>query len=167
MTGGEGAPAPARRARKTSRERKKGKGGVIVFLLVSAIPAAAITWYLMQPPERQDKLISLFEGSGGRAAKAGICLVVLIALARLALPAFHHTSGALRGFMHRIREKPKATRILMFPVEFVTWLLWFLVQILFALDAVLILATGALVIILVVRIVDPSVLSDVLPPILS
>lgn len=161
------APVSPRRTRGTKRERKKGKGGVIVFLLVSAVPAAAIGWYLMQPQERQDKIVEMFDGSGGRAAKAGICLVVLIALARLALPAFHHTSGALRGFMHKMREKPKATRVLLFPVEFVTWLLWFTVQILFALDAILILATGALVIILVVRIVDPTVLSDVLPPILS
>lgn len=171
------APAPAPRRRGAAgrgvreggrRERKRGKGGLVLFLLVSAVPAAAIGWYLMQPPETQDKLVGLFgEGSGGRAAKAGICLGVLVALARLALPAFHASSGALRGFMGQIRAKGTAARVLLFPVELAAWLLWFAVQILFAVDAVLILATGALVIILVIRIVDPSVLADVLPPILS
>ncbi|MDJ0974582.1 MAG: hypothetical protein QNJ98_09000 [Planctomycetota bacterium] len=178
MTEPEASPAPAPSPRSSGRgprtargrrgERKRGKGGLIVFLLVSAVPAAGVVWYLLQTPETQQKLIGLFgDGAGGRAAKAGICLVVLVALARIALPAFHASSGALRGVMARIRAKPTAVRVLLFPVELVIWLLWFLVQILFAVDAVLILATGALVIILVIRIVDPSVLADVLPPILS
>lgn len=163
--GGSGR-APARAGRR-GREQGKGKGRVILFLLVSAVPAAAVGWYLMQPQETKDKLIDLFDGSGGRAAKAGICLVVLVALARIALPAFHATSGALKGVMERIRAKQGAARILLFPAEFVVWLLWFTVQILFAVDAVLILVTGALVIILAIRIVDDSVLADVLPKILS
>lgn len=166
--GGDTNSGGARRAgRGGSRHRKKGRGGVIVFLLVSAVPVAAVIWYLMQAQETKDKLIGMFDGSGGRAAKAGICLVVLIALARLALPAFHATSGALKGAMERIRARTGVARIALFPVEFVVWLLWFTVQILFAVDAILILGTCALVIILVIRIVDPTVLQDVLPAILS
>lgn len=166
------SPSAARGGRRRggaarSGGRSRGRGGLIVFLLVSAVPAAAIGWYVMQPKATQDRLIELFDGSGGRAAKAGICLVALIALARLALPAFHASSNRLREVMGRIRAKPAGVRVLLFPLELVVWLLWFLVQILFAVDAVLILATGALVIILVIRIVDPSVLADVLPPILS
>ena len=158
--------APSRAGRRV-RERKKGKGGVIAFLLVSAVPIGAITWYVMQPAETQDRIAGIFQGSGGRAAKAGICLALMFALARIALPAFHATSGALRGVLTRIREKTTAMRVLLFPVHLVVWLLWFVVQLLFALDAVLILATGILFLILAVRIVDPSILADVLPPILS
>lgn len=163
------APKRASARRGDKRERKKkGKGGIILFLLVSALPVAAITWYVLQPQAKQDEIAAIFgDGAGGRAAKAGICLAILFALAKVALPAFHATSGLLRGWMQRIREKKGAARILLWPVEFVIWLVWFASQLLFALDAILILATGALFLILAVRIVDSSVLQDTLPKILQ
>ncbi len=164
----QSAPAPRRRSRGATGKRRGGKGALIPFLLVSAIPAGAVVWFLLQSSETQERIADMFgDGGGGRAIKAGICLAVLVGLARVALPAFHSTSGLLRASMAKIRQKPLAARVLLFPAELVIWLAWFLVQILFAVDAVLILATGALVIILVVRIVNPSVLQEYLPPILS
>ena len=165
MTTDESGPAPSRSSRR-GRERRK-KGGVIAFLLVSAVPIGAVAWYLMQPPETQSQIAGLFEGSGGRAAKAGICLALLIALAKVALPAFHGASGFLRGLLAWFREKSLGLKIVLFPVHLVVWLLWFVTQILFAVDAIMIVATGILFLVLVVRIVDPSILADVLPEILS
>ena len=156
-------PKPRRRERQPP---KKKRGGVLLFLVVSAVPIGAVTWYLLQSAEQQEKIAGLFEGSGGRAAKAGICLVVLFALARLALPAFYASSGALKSVMARMREKGAAGRVVSFPAYAVIWFLWFGLQILFAVDAILILVMCALVLVLAVRIIDPSVLVDVLPPIL-
>ena len=52
-----------------------------------------------------------------------ILLGILLLLARIALPAFHGASSALRGVLFRLREKPKGLRILLFPVEFLVYLL--------------------------------------------
>ncbi len=156
-----------RRSRRERGKDKKKRGGIVLFLIISAIPIGAVTWFLLQSQEQQDKISELFEGSGGRALKAAIVFAVLIALARLALPAFHTSSGKLQEVMGRMREKGAATRVASFPAYALVWFLWFGLQILFAVDAVLILVASVLVLVLAVRIIDPSVLADVLPPILS
>ena len=161
-----GAPE-VKRSRRDRAAGKKKRGGIILFLIVSAIPIGAVTWFLLQSQEQQDKISGLFEGSGGRAIKAAIVFAVLIALARLALPAFHASSSKLQEIMAGMREKGAATRVASFPAYALVWFVWFGLQILFAVDAVLILVACALVLVLAVRIIDPSVLADVLPPILS
>ena len=54
------------------------------------------------------------------------------------------------------RARRKGLRIVLFPLEAATGLLWFLVQCLFAVDAILILAAGAAFLLYVVRIVKPE-----------
>ena len=146
------------------RPRKKGKGGLIAFLLASAVPiAAAVAWFALPEERRQGILDKIPSGAGGRAIAAGVAFGSLLLLARVALPAFHGASGALRGVLFRIREKPKALRILLFPVELVVYLLWLLVQMLFAVDAFLIVVAALVGLLLVIRIVKPDFLPDILP----
>jgi hypothetical protein len=159
--------AAVKRSRRERGTGKKKRGGIVLFLIISAIPIGAVTWFLLQSQAQQDKIAGLFEGSGGRAIKAAIVFAVLIALARIALPAFHASSGKLQALMAHMREKGAATRVASFPAYALVWFLWFGLQILFAVDAVLILVASVLVLVLAVRIIDPSVLADVLPPILS
>ena len=73
----------------------------------------------------------------------------------------------LKGWLDALKRKPKALRVLLFPVEFVVWLLWFVVQLLFALDAVLIVAAAVGTLVLVARILKPELFEGVLPEILK
>ncbi len=160
--------APRRRAREGGRTRKKGVGAVGLFLLFGAVPVGCLVWFYLQTAERQAELLARVPaGAGGRGIKAAICIGVLFGLAKIALPAFHASGATLKGWLDGIKAKPKILRVLLFPVEFVVWLLWFVVQILFALDAILIVAAGVGTLVLVARIVKPDLLSDVLPPLLQ
>ena len=146
------------------RTRKKGKGGIIAFLLASAAPIAAAAFWFAQPEERRQQILDKIPaGAGGRAIAAGIAFGSLLLLARVALPAFHGASGALRGLLFRIREKPKALRILLFPVEFLVYLVWLGIQLLFAVDAFLIIVAAFVGLLLVIRIVKPDILPGILP----
>jgi len=160
-----------RRAKRGSlgkRGKKSGFPALILFLLFGAAPAAIAAWFFTRPEEDQAAMLSrLPEGTGGRALKAGICVAVLFGLARLALPAFHGTGAFLKGCLISLRAKPTALRVLLFPVELLVYLLWVVVQILFAVDAVLILAACAATLILVARIVRPDLFESWLPEILK
>jgi len=177
MAAEKGAPVPraARgdapgkgRTRDGTRKRRKGAGAVGLFLLFGAAPIGLLIWFYAQPGWRQDELLARVPaGSGGRALKAGICVGVLFGLAKIALPAFHGTGATLKGWLDALKRKPKVLRVLLFPVEAIVWLSWFAVQLLFALDAVLIVAAAVGTLVLVARILKPDLLSDVLPPILQ
>ena len=162
--------APLRRAKRegrAARKKKKGLPALFLFLLFGAAPAAIAGWFFTRPEEDQAAMLArLPEGTGGRALKAGICLAVLFGLARVALPAFHGTGAYLKGALVSLRSKSTAMRILLFPVGLVVWLLWFVVQILFAVDAVLIVATSVGTLVLVARILKPDLFTDWLPEIL-
>ncbi|MDJ0523491.1 MAG: hypothetical protein QNJ90_15590 [Planctomycetota bacterium] len=171
MAADAGSPVPrSRRERgsKKDRPRKKGLGTVGMFLLFGAAPIALLTWFYVQPLERRAEILERVpEGAGGRALKAAICVAVLFGLAKIALPAFHGTGATLKGWLDALKAKPIALRVLLFPVEAIVWLGWFVVQLLFALDAVLIVATAVGTLVLVARILKPDLLSDMLPPILQ
>jgi hypothetical protein len=145
-------------------ERRKGRGGWVAFLLASLVPAGALAWFFLQPEDRRKALLDqLPAGAGGRAVAAGVSFGVLVLLARVALPAFHGASGALRATLARFRARRGPLRALLFPVELVLGLVWFLFQLLFALDAFLILVCALVGLLLVVRIAYPALWPDVLP----
>ena len=159
------APTPVKRRERAGsergRKRKKGLPAVLLFLVFGAAPAAVVTWFLAQPQWRRDELLARVpEGWQGRALQAGICLVVLVLLARVALPAFHGAAGFLRVGLAKARARGVALRILLFPVEAVNWLLWFAVQILYAVDAVLILAAAGAFLLLVASIFKPELMPE-------
>ncbi len=163
------APAPVRRGSRDAggKRRKKGMGAVGMFLLFGAAPVGITIWFFVQPEWRRTQILEKVpEGAGGRAIKAAICVGVLVALARLALPAFHGAAGTLYDGLNWIRAKPKAMRVLLFPAELILWLLWFSMQILVAVDAVMIIATCLALLLLVARIFQPDLLPNVLPELL-
>ena len=161
-----GEPGKGGRTRE-GRRRSKGPSAVLLFLLFGAAPIGALLWFFVQPDWRQAEILAKVPaGAGGRALKAAVCLGVLFALARVALPAFYGTAATLRGGLVWFRARHRVLRVLLFPGEAVLWLLWFFVKLLFAVDAVLIVAAGAATLILVARILKPDLLSDVLPELL-
>ena len=93
---------------------------------------------------------------------AAVAFGILFVLAKVALPAFHNASKSLRIVMARFRDMPTAKRVLIFPAALVVWLGWFLLQMLFAMDAFLILVMGFVGLLLAVRIVMPNFLPGVL-----
>jgi hypothetical protein len=156
--------APERRPRPGRGERRRGRGGLGAFLLASAIPAGLIGWFLLQPPERRQELLDKVpSGAGGRAIAAGVAFGTLALLAWVALPAFHASSQGIRASLQGLRARGPAARAVLFPVEALLGLLWFLLQLLFALDAFLIVALALVGLLLAARIVDPSILPGVLP----
>lgn len=152
-------------ARKASA-RKKARGGnaIVLFLLFGAAPLGLLTWFFLQPEAtRAQMLEQIPEGVGGRAAKAGICLAVLIGLSVVALPAFHGASSALRGVLDKMRTAPMWRRVLMSPIELVLGLLWLVVQVSFAVDVLLIVATSLGLLLATARIVLPDLLPGIAP----
>jgi len=160
--------APKRRVRDGARPRKKGVGAIGLFLLFGAVPIGCLGWFYLQTAERQAELLARIpSGAGGRGIKAAICIGLLFGLAKIALPAFHASGATLKGWLDACKRKPTVLRVLLFPAEFVIWLLWFVVQVLFALDAILIVAAAVGTLVLVARILKPDLLSNVLPPLLQ
>ncbi len=144
--------------------KARGKHALLLFFLFGAAPLAALVWFFVQPEStRTEILAKIPEGAGGRAARAGIAFAVLIGLAVVALPAFHGASAALRGFLDRQRAAPLARRVLLAPVEFVVGLVWLVVQIVFAVDVVLIVVASLAVLLATARILNPDVLPHVAP----
>ena len=170
-----GEPTPSRSAAPvTQRERERregvtrpksrGRGGLGVFLLAGALPAGAVAWLALMPAEQRDAILGKIpEGWAGRASEAGICFLVLLLLARVALPAFHNSTALLRGVGARFAARRGALRVLLYPVELLVHLLLLVVQALFAIDALLIVAAGLVLILLVGRIVKPDWLPGILP----
>ena len=143
-------------ARKASA-RKKARGGnaIVLFLLFGAAPLGLLTWFFLQPEAtRAQMLEQIPEGVGGRAAKAGICLAVLIGLSVVALPAFHGASSALRGVLDKMRTAP---------IELILGLVWLVVQVSFAVDVLLIVATSLGLLLATARIVLPDLLPGIAP----
>jgi hypothetical protein len=146
------------------REREKGKGGLWAFLIAGALPVGAIVWFMLQPEEQRRQITEKIPGGwAGRAAHAGLCFVVMLVLARVALPAFHGATAALRGTGLRMAQRTGWRRALLYPVELLVHLLLIIVQVLFFVDALLILAAGLLLLLLVARIVKPDLFPGILP----
>lgn len=149
-----GAPGP----RKPGRFVKRGgRGGLGLFLLANAVPVgAAVWWFTRSADSRQAVLDQIPSGVASRAAAAGLCFVALLVLARVVLPAANGAVKALRAVRGRMRQRRGAARVLLLPVEGLVGLLELVCQILFSVDAILVLAAAALFILYVIRIVKPD-----------
>jgi hypothetical protein len=148
---------PSLRATARKRSRRRGRGIVIGFLLANALPAAAAVWFFTRPPEERQRMIDAIpEGVGTRAGAAGIAFVVPLVLALVVMPGAKATLDALSRARAWFRSRRGALRVVLFPLEALTGLLWFLVQCLFAVDAILILAVAAAFLLYVIRILKPA-----------
>jgi hypothetical protein len=162
-----GAPIPRRdreRAKGMVTTKREGRGGLGVFLLVGALPAAGIVWVLLLPQAERDALLARVpEGWAGRAAHAGIAFGALVLLARVALPAFHGGSKRLQEIQASMAARRGVLRVLLWPLEALVHLLGFVARVLFAVDAVMILACCLVLLLLVARIIKPELLPGILP----
>jgi len=158
------APPLRRRGERGGGRARRRRGGLGAFLVASALPLAAIAAYALLPEAtRADLRARVPEGAGGRALLAGGAFAAMALLAWVALPAFHGASAAVAGLRDRIRSRGPVVRVLLFPFEALLALGWLSLQVLFAIDAFLIVATGLAGLLLAVRIVAPEALPDLLP----
>lgn len=157
--------APTRRsARERTRRKPKGSSALMLFLLFGAAPIGVIIYFFTLSAEKQQEILDKIpSGVGGRAMVAGALIVTLILLARVALPAFHGASAALKNALTWIQGRKTWVRVLLFPAELVVWLVWFIVQTLFALDAVAIIACALGALLATIRILKPDFLPNILP----
>ncbi|MCC7138672.1 MAG: hypothetical protein IT460_09635 [Planctomycetes bacterium] len=167
-TGASGVPTRARGEsrgdarpalrRASERVRKKGgRGAAVVFLIANALPAAGAAWWFSQPPARRDELLARIpEGVAARAISAGVAFGLLVVLALGVLPGARFAIAGLARALHWCRTRPTGMRVLLFPLEALLGLLWFVAQCLFAVDAVAILACSAAFLLYVVRILKPD-----------
>ena len=157
--------APTRSGpRRSKRPQPKGGNALILFLAFGAAPLAGLGWFFFQSAERQQELLSKIPaGVGGRVLRAAICLGVLVALAALALPAFHGARKHLASIGARMREARGIKRVLLFPVEALVGLLLFVVQICYAVDVLLILLAALALLLATVRIIKPDFLPELVP----
>lgn len=158
--GGRSLPTrPAGGSRRLSErvKRKGGRGALAVFVIANlALGAAAAWWFTRPEDQRQAALDKLGPGVGGRATAAGLAFGLLVVLAIVVLPGARAATAALARAQHWCRTRPMGLRILLFPVEAVVGLLWFLAQCLFAVDAIAILVTAAAFLLYVIRIAKPE-----------
>lgn len=163
-SGAEAAPPRPRRSEHgAARRRPAGARALLLFLAFGLAPVAFGGWFLLQPEAvRSEWLARLPEGWGRRGLQALACLGLLVALARVALPAFHGASRALRAGLAWLRARPVAWRALLFPAEALVWMLWFAAQIAFALDAALIVVSAAAFLLLVASIFKPELIPSAL-----
>jgi hypothetical protein len=129
-------------------------------LLGSAAPIGFAIWIFTMPAERRDKAFaSIPKGVGTRAAAAGISLAALLVLTLVVLPATKRAGDALLRLYHGFGRQPRGKRLAMLPLEALTWIAWFLLQALFALDTIAVLAAGAAMVLYAARILDPNLFS--------
>lgn len=159
-------PRRVQRGAKREKGRKRPKGGnaLLLFLLFGAAPLAVVGWFLLQGDERQKELLArLPEGVGGRATRAGICLLVLTGLSMVALPAFHGASKALGAVLGRMRTAPTWRRALLYPIELLLGLLWLVLQVSYAVDVLLIVLAALALLLATARIIFPDALPWLVP----
>lgn len=156
--------SPGYRGRGRPKKKPSGSSALLIFLMFGAAPIGIVIYYFTLSAERQQAILDKIPaGVGGRALVAGALIVALIILARVALPAFHGASGSLKSAMHWMQRQKTAVRILLFPFEFIVWLLWFMFQVLFGLDALAIIACALGALLATIRIFKPEFLESVLP----
>jgi hypothetical protein len=159
-----GLPAPAAPPvsvvpprRRLERTKRRGRKVLVLFLLANLLPAAAAVWWFTRPPETRQRLLdSIPDGVGTRAAFAGVAFALLLVLALAVLPGARAAGAALARAEGWFRRRRPVVRILLFPLEVLVALLWFLTQCLFAIDAVAIIACAAAFLLYVVRILKPD-----------
>lgn len=152
-----GLPPRAPRRLSERVRRRGGRGALAVFVIANLALGAAATWWFTRPEDqRQAALEKLAPGVGGRATAAGLAFGMLVVLAVVVLPGARAATAALARARHWCRTRPFALRVVLFPLEAVVGLLWFVAQCLFAVDAIAIVGAAAAFLLYVVRIAKPE-----------
>lgn len=145
--------------RSAARGRRALHPNLVKVLVASALPAAALVWFLLLGAEKRARVLASFpSGSGTRILHAVIALGFLMVLAWLALPLVHGGESRLRRGVRWFACRRSAARVLLFPIEAPTYLLWLLFQGLFWLLSASTIACSLLVLAFIVWIVVPGFL---------
>lgn len=143
----------------------KGRGGLALFLLAGAVPLGLVAWIVFMPDEQRAAIEKRMpSGWGGRALEAGAAFLVMLVLARLALPAFKGAVAALKRAAGAMGARRGFLRVLLYPVELLVNLVLVVVQILYVVDMLAIVAAGLYMLLAAIRIMKPGLWVDVLPP---
>lgn len=159
-----GPPGPyAKRTTSASRSEKfvrEKKFPWPVVVLLGAAPVGFLAYVLLMPAEKRTKFLDAIpQGIGSRAVTATICLAILVVLARLVLPGAKGAVAALTRTLAWFKGNRGMRRVLWFPAEMAVGLVWFLAQIAFAVDMVLVLGCAVAFVLYVVRIAKPEMFS--------
>ena len=156
-SGAGGRGAAERDASRRGARAPEKRVNWLVVLLASALPVGMVVWIATMSPEKRKQLFdSIPSGVAARSVAAAGALLAMVALVRLVLPGAKAAIASLLRAQLWCRSKKGATRLALYPVEFVVYLGWLLAQMLFAVDLVLIVACGAGFLLYAVRIVKPE-----------
>ena len=148
------SPKAATRSEKYVREKKFPWPLVI---LLGAVPVGSLAYVLLMPADKRTKFLDAIpQGVGGRAVTAAVSLAVLVVLARLVLPGAKGAVAGLTRALWWFRGRRGWRRVVWWPVEALVGLAWFLAQVVFAVDMVLVLACGVAFVLYVVKIAKPE-----------
>lgn len=155
----DAGPARDSTPRARGRRRLPRGRGPLPFVLGSALPVGALAWWFTRPAAaRQAFLDGIPRGVGTRVATAGLALALLVVLARVVLPGARAAGQGLARARAWIRGRRTGARLALAPLALVVEFLWIATQILYAVDAIAVLVTGAAFLVYVARIVRPELL---------
>ena len=139
------------------RPRKKSKAGLFVKLAVLAVPASCAIAFAIMGEERRDALLGLLpEGAGQRIMAVVFAFGLMAALAWVVLPLVHHATRWVWRGVWKLKESP--ARALLWPVRFVVYIGWLLMQCAFAVTAFLIVLSALVGLVFTIRVIQPDFL---------
>lgn len=160
-----GAPSPRPRRDDAEGKASRGRGGLGLFLLAGAVPLGLVAWLVFMPDAQREALEARMPtGWGGRALEAGAAFLVMLLLARVALPAFRGSVQGLQRATAAMGARRGFLRVVLYPVELLVNLVLVVVQVLYVVDMLSIVAAGLWMLLAAIRIMKPGLWVDVLPP---
>jgi hypothetical protein len=143
-------------SRDRNRRRRRIRRG---WILPALVPLGALVWFLAEGADRRRAILgSVPEGAGERARNAGLGFGLLVGLAWIVLPVAYWSSRGTRRALAWCVARPPLLRVVLLPVAFTAGLGAALSGLLFALDAIAIVAAFLLTLLLGAWIVDPTLL---------
>ena len=140
----------SRLARTSSQSRA-------VWFLPALLPIGATIWFATRDEEtRRAYLDRVPEGVGERALEAGLGFCVLVGLAWIVLPIVYHGHKLSRRGLEWCLARPVGQRVLLAPVMMLLGLSTILFGLLFAADAIAVVAAFVGSLCLGMWIVDPT-----------
>jgi hypothetical protein len=141
------------------RDRRKRKVSRGLRLLPLVFPAAATVWFLLQSPERRRRVIERVpQGAGERALDAGLGFCLLIGLAWIVLPVTYWSHRWSRRALRWCVDRPVGSRLALLPVALVVGSVSALTGIVFAANALAIVAVFLLTLLMGVWVFQPDFL---------
>lgn len=145
------------RTPRTPRPRRRNTAGLILKLGVLAVPAGCAVAYGLMGDERREAILgALPEGAGNRILGVIFAFGAMAALAWVALPLVHHAARWIWRGVGKLKES--AASLVLWPVRFVVYIGWLLMQCAFAITAFLIVLSAIVGLVFTIRVIQPGFL---------